>query len=106
MTISCLFVDAITSSRDKDVSGSIVVEAVHKVLPSFSKRSKQTRRKCKDRCEEQGMAHARPSLIHTPQLSDVVASTIPNLGKHKFCCRGFTKHMKQELMAAVNGVNC
>ncbi|KAH9617831.1 hypothetical protein KSS87_023628 [Heliosperma pusillum] len=100
------FQDAITSSRDKDVSGSIVVEAVHKVLPSFSKRSKQTRRKCKDSCEEQGMAYARPSLIHTPQLSDVVASTIPNLGKRKFCCRGFTKHMKQEQMAAVNGVNC
>ncbi|XP_074301923.1 uncharacterized protein LOC141633340 isoform X2 [Silene latifolia] len=32
------FQDAIATSRDKDVSGSIVVEAVHKVLPSFSKR--------------------------------------------------------------------
>ncbi|KAK9666353.1 hypothetical protein RND81_14G179100 [Saponaria officinalis] len=35
------FEDPVANSRDKDVSGSILIEAVHKVLPSFSKRRLQ-----------------------------------------------------------------
>ncbi|KAH9605769.1 hypothetical protein KSS87_008270 [Heliosperma pusillum] len=93
------FQDAIENSRDNDVSGSIVVEAVHKVLPSFSKRPQRGMKKKSCRAQIIIIINistiSLKALFYMPKRTRWKASVIPNLRNGKYCCRGFTKNINR-----------